>query len=120
MAAQPRIELLWWPGCPSHDRALADLRDTVRALELDPDAVQVVRIDTEQDAARERFAGSPTIRVDGEDVLPPSAGEPTGLTCRLYTLRDGRASPTPDPADLRAALAAAVAKSDTREEVTDA
>lgn len=108
MHAQPRIELLWWPGCPSFDRVLADLREALGELGADPEAVQVVRIESEEDAARERFAGSPTIRVDGEDVLPPGADEPGGLTCRLYRLRDGRASPTPDPADLREALRAAI------------
>jgi hypothetical protein len=46
---------------------------------------------------RERFVGSPTIRVDGVDVQPP-VGEPFGLTCRVYHRRDGRVSPTPDPA----------------------
>jgi hypothetical protein len=114
MSAQPRVEMLWWPECPSHDRALADLRAAVGELGLDPGAVRVLRIDSEEDAARERFPGSPTIRVDGEDVLP-GGEQPVGLTCRLYTLRDGRASPTPDPADLREALAAAI-----REEATDA
>ena len=106
MGAQPSIELLWWPGCPSHEEALEDLRVALRELELDPDAVEVVRIDTEEEAARERFTGSPTIRVDGRDLLPPPQHEPVGLACRVYRLRDGRASPTPDPADLRDALAA--------------
>jgi hypothetical protein len=108
MGAQPSIELLWWPGCPSRDEALAELRGAMRELGLDPDALQVIRLDTEEDAARERFAGSPTFRVAGEDVLPPGGDEPTGLTCRLYRRRDGRPSPTPDPADLRDALAAAI------------
>jgi hypothetical protein len=115
---QPRIQLLWWPGCPSYERALSDLRAAAAELGLNADAVDVVRIDTEAEAAREGFPGSPTIRVDGDDLLPPADGAPTGLTCRVYRLRDGRASPTPDPADLRKALAAAVAH--PREEVTDA
>jgi hypothetical protein len=103
-----RVELLWWPECPSHERALAELRAALRDLGHDPEAVRLVRIDSEEEAARERFAGSPTIRVDGEDVLPLGADEPGGLTCRLYQLRDGRASPTPDPMDLREALATAM------------
>ena len=45
------------------------------------------------------FVGSPTIRVDGRDVQPPG-GEPAGLTCRVYRLRDGRISPLPDRADV--------------------
>jgi hypothetical protein len=118
MDAQPKVQLLWWPGCPSYERTLEVLRAALADLGLDPEGVQVVRIDSEADAARERFPGSPTIRVDGTDVLPPGPDEPTGLTCRLYRLRDGRPSPTPDPADLRDALAAEIRA--IREEVTDA
>jgi hypothetical protein len=103
-----RIEFLWWEGCPSHPDALNDLRRAVRELHLDPAAIEVREIRTEQDAAREGFTGSPTIRVDGEDVLPPGDDQPHGLTCRVYRLRDGRPSPTPDPAELREALAAAI------------
>ena len=36
--------------------------------------------------------------------MQPPDDEPAGLTCRVYRLRDGRFSPTPDPADVREAL----------------
>lgn len=101
------VELLYWDGCPSHPQALADLRAAMGELGLDADAVEVRRVATEEDAARERFLGSPTVRIDGADVCDPGA-EPYGLTCRIYTRRDGRISPTPDPADLRDALRAAL------------
>jgi len=39
--------------------------------------------------------------------VQPLPDEPTGLTCRVYRRRDGRVSPTPDPADVRDALRAA-------------
>jgi len=103
----PRIELLWWDGCPSHPRALADLREVLGELGLDPDAVSVREVATEADADAEEFVGSPTIRVNGRDIAPPR-DEPTGLTCRIYRRRDGRVSPTPDPADLRDAIRAAL------------
>jgi hypothetical protein len=99
----PRIELLWWDGCPSHPRALADLREVLDGLGLDPDAVEIRHVGTDGEAAAERFVGSPTIRVDGRDVQPPR-DEPVGLSCRVYRLRDGRVSPTPDPADVRDAI----------------
>ena len=101
-----RVELLYWEGCPSHPAALADLREAMSALALDPGAISVREISTQADAERERFVGSPTIRIDGADVQP-TGGEPFGLTCRIYERRNGRVSPTPDPADVRAALAAA-------------
>jgi hypothetical protein len=100
----PRIELLFWEGCPSHPQALEDLRSAMDELGLDPASVEVREVPTEVDADREGFVGSPTIRVDGHDVAPPPAGEPTGLSCRVYHLRDGRVSPVPDPEDLRDAL----------------
>jgi hypothetical protein len=99
----PTIELLYWAGCPSHPAALADLRAALSERGLDPGAVAVREVATEQDARRERFVGSPTIRLDGVDVVDPG-DEPPALTCRVYRLRDGRFSPVPDPADLRAAL----------------
>ena len=67
---------------------------------LDPRAVVVREIETESDAATERFVGSPTVRVDGAEV-EPEPNEPVGLTCRVYTRRNGRISPTPDPEDIR-------------------
>jgi len=89
------VELLWWAGCPSHPTVRAQLQ----ALGV---AFVEREIVTEEDAAREAFPGSPTIRVDGADLFPTD--EPPSLTCRIYRLADGRFSPTPDPDELRAKL----------------
>jgi hypothetical protein len=97
------VELLYWEGCPSHPKALADLRKAMGEFGLDQDAVDLREIGTDEDARRERFVGSPTIRIDGVDIREPG-GEPYGLSCRVYNRRDGRVSPTPDPADVRDAL----------------
>ena len=100
---QPRVELLFWDGCPSHPQALEDLRAAMAEFGLDPDQVLVREVDTEQRADRERFVGSPTIRIDGVDLQDPG-DEPSVLTCRVYHRRDGRVSPVSDPADVRDAL----------------
>lgn len=100
------VELLWWRGCPSWERAVELTREQMAAAGLDPAALAVREILDDADAAREGFAGSPTIRVDGHDIQPPS-DQPSGLTCRVYRLRDGRISALPDPADIAAALSAA-------------
>jgi hypothetical protein len=102
-----RVELLYWDGCPSHPQALAELRAAMADMALDPSTVVVREIHTPAEAQQERFIGSPTIRVGGVDVVPPPGEEPSGLTCRVYHRRDGRVSPTPDPADVRDALRAA-------------
>jgi hypothetical protein len=104
VAPEPEVEFLWWRGCPSSEEALAQLREEMAAAGLDPEAVIVHELHTDEEAEQESFVGSPTIRVDGEDIQAPG-DEPVGLTCRVYRLRDGRASPLPDRADLADALA---------------
>jgi hypothetical protein len=99
----PVVELLWWEGCPSHPEALVELERVLEEEGLRAE-VELVEIESDEQAARQRFPGSPTIRIDGEDILPPGEGEPFSLTCRVYRLRDGRPSPTPDPEDVRVAV----------------
>jgi hypothetical protein len=101
-----QVEFLFWAGCPSHPKALADLREALLETGHDPDRVIVREVDSEAGAQAQEFVGSPTIRIDGVDVQPLN-DEPTGLTCRVYKRRDGRISPTPDGDDLRDALRAA-------------
>lgn len=104
----PRVELLWWEGCPSTSRARAELRAAMNELGLPPNALHEIEVPTDDAAEGRGFVGSPTIRIDGRDVQPPPEGEPPGLTCRIYRRRDGSISPLPDPADLRDALKAAL------------
>jgi hypothetical protein len=113
----PEIELLWWEGCPSTDKALAELNAALRDVGL-PDAhVELREIRTDEQAAETGFRGSPTIRLDGADLVPDAGEAQIGLSCRVYRRRDGRISPTPDPADLREALAAAAADQNPEAEV---
>jgi hypothetical protein len=107
-APAPLVEFLWWEGCPSHADALAELRGEMSALGLDPDAVEARHVGSDEAAVSEGFVGSPTIRVDGADVIPPGDAS-AGLCCRVYRLRDGRVSPIPDRADVREALERALA-----------
>jgi hypothetical protein len=104
----PDVELLWWEGCPSTERVLADLRETLRQVGLDPAAVRMTEIVTDADAEAARFLGSPTVLIDGVDVQPTGDEEQPGLSCRVYRRRDGRISPTPDPDDVRDALERAI------------
>lgn len=109
----PEIELLWWEGCPSTERALSELHAALDAVGLGGAEVRMREIRTDADADAAGFRGSPTILIDGSDAAVAdavtSSDEPIGLNCRVYRRRDGRISPVPDPADLRAALARAAA-----------
>ncbi len=74
----------------------------LRAILGDDAPIRLLEVVDEDQAAAEGFPGSPTIRVDGEDLFP--IDDPPGLSCRVYQLADGRYSPTPDPNDLRERL----------------
>jgi hypothetical protein len=104
----PTIELLWWDGCPSTERALSELGEVLDELGLAGTEIKRTEITTDAEARSASFTGSPTILVDGVDVVPPGHEEPAALNCRIYRRRDGRVSPTPDPEDIRAALRSAM------------
>ena len=103
----PRVELLWWAGCPSTERALAELRAVMAELGLAASEVKVIEVGSEEQVREREFRGSPTILIDGQDPFAGGGEQEVGLSCRVYRRRDGRVSPTPDPQDLRDALQAA-------------
>ena len=100
----PDLELLWWEGCPSTERALTELRDAISDVGLDQAEIRTREIGTDDEASQAAFRGSPTILIDGVDIGGASPDDHVGLGCRVYRRRDGRISPTPDPEDLRDAL----------------
>jgi predicted Zn-dependent protease len=100
----PDLELLWWEGCPSTEKALTELRDALRDIGLGDAEIRMREIENDIEAEQTGFRGSPTILIDGVDVAGASADDQIGLGCRVYRRRDGRITPTPDPDDLREAL----------------
>lgn len=98
-----RIELLYFEGCPGYEALLPALRELL-ASEGVEDEVELRRIETVEDAEREGFLGSPTVRIDGVDI-DPGAGERKdfGLECRLYR-SEGGLSRTPPESWIMAAL----------------
>ena len=99
-----RVEILYFEGCPSHERLLPRVQALVDELGSPAD-VRLRRIESFEEAEAERFLGSPTVRIDGCD-LEPGARERTdfGLKCRIYHTDEGLQG-TPPEAPLRAALA---------------
>jgi len=89
-----KVEVLYFDGCPNHETLLPHLRALLLAAGADV-AIELVCVEDTDAAERERFLGSPTVRVDGEDV-EPGADKRTnfGITCRLYATPEGlRATP---------------------------
>lgn len=78
------IEVLYFAGCPGHERLLPRLRELLTAEGVE-DPVSLLRVESLEDAEQQRFLGSPTLRIDGVDVDPTAGGRTDfGLKCRLY------------------------------------
>jgi hypothetical protein len=56
-----RVELLWWDGCPSYPETLADLERVLGEEGIGVE-VEMVEVESDEQAHAERFPGSPTIR----------------------------------------------------------
>ncbi len=97
-----RVELLYYPECPSHERALELLREAIQQEGIEAE-ILITRIETQEDAEAYRFVGSPTIRIEGHEVQP-QPHLPYRLTCRTFILEDGRLSPLPSLGMLRQAI----------------
>ncbi|HET7271767.1 MAG TPA: hypothetical protein VFI90_11850 [Rubrobacter sp.] len=97
-----RVSFLYYEDCPSYELALERLRE-VMDEEGVLGEVEVIKVDTEEQAREFRFVGSPTIRVESQDIDPP--GDPRyALTCRAYRLADDRISPLPSKDMIRRAF----------------
>ena len=97
-----RVSFLYYEDCPSYDLALERLREVMDEEGI-PGVVEVVKVETEEQARELHFVGSPTIRVDGQDIDPPS--DPRyALACRAYRLADDRISPLPSKDMIRRAV----------------
>jgi hypothetical protein len=57
-----------------------------------------------EQAQQERFIGSPSVRVSGEEAVAGIPGQGFGLTCRIYYKADGRISPLPQYHELVSGL----------------
>ena len=83
---------------------LAGARDQHQVRGVDRRGLELRRVETPEDAERERFLGSPTVRIDGEDVDPTAQDRNDfGLDCRLYRTEEGLVR-TPPESWIRAKL----------------
>jgi hypothetical protein len=78
------VEVLYVAGCPSHPAAVKLVRDILAAEGVEA-KIHEVLVGNERMASELRFAGSPTIRINGRDVAGESQdAQSFALSCRLY------------------------------------
>jgi hypothetical protein len=100
---RPAVEVLYFEGCPNHEHAVALVRKALAAEQITV-PMQLIRVETDEEAHRYGFYGSPSIRINGEDIAPLPSGATPGLACRVYQLPDGHMAPVQAYETLVAAL----------------
>jgi hypothetical protein len=96
-----RIEVLYLPGCPNYLPAVEQVERVLSSESLQAET-RSITVRTDAEASELLFPGSPTIRIDGEDVEPDQTIAPA-LKCRLYANLSG----VPSEQMLRLAVARA-------------
>ena len=83
-----RVEVLYFGGCPTYVAATRNVREVLTELGMDAE-VELVGVNSDEEAERLRFPGSPTIRVDGRDLFPIAERDVWALGCRTYATPEG-------------------------------
>lgn len=101
------IEFLYFDGCQGQAKARPLLREVLDEEGIAA-AVREIRIADRADAIAHRFQGSPTIRINGRDIVE-QADVDYDLRCRIYWV-NGRPQDYPSKEMIRAALRAVPAR----------
>jgi hypothetical protein len=89
-----KVEILYFDGCPAYGTAKNTLKEVLADVGIGAE-VELVAVNTDREARRLRFPGSPTIRVDEHDLFPAPEREDWRVGCRVYASPEGlKGSPT--------------------------
>jgi hypothetical protein len=98
-----KIELYYFEGCPNYKPCLGELGAALSELGIS-DPVRTTRVGSSQDAVIKRFQGSPSIRIDKQDLFQEPEGH-YGMKCRIYLI-DGEEKGYPDRETIKQKLRA--------------
>jgi hypothetical protein len=105
-----KVEILYFSGCPNHALAVKSVREVLRQEAAPPD-IGEVEVKDAATAQQVGFLGSPTIRVDGQDVeTGVRSASAFGMICRTY-IDCGQRAGIPPLEWIRAAVREAKGKS---------
>jgi hypothetical protein len=98
-----KIELLYFEGCPGFTPTLALLQQVLDEEEISA-KVHTIPVRSEAEAVEYRFLGSPSIRVDGEDIeFEVRSSTDFGMKCRIYD-NEGVPGGVPSKSKIRQAI----------------
>ncbi|MHB1118727.1 MAG: DF family (seleno)protein [Bellilinea sp.] len=96
-----KIELLYFAGCPSWEQGLKNLQAALADEHLDAE-IDLLLIENDEMADKQRFLGSPSFRIDGQDLWP-EVRDSYHFGCRIYATEKGFAG-APTTAMLRSKI----------------
>ena len=82
-----KVELLYFDGCPSWQSGLQNLHSALNTNGL-PVSGELVQVMDNDDAARKKFLGSPSFRINGVDLWGEER-DAYSLSCRVYATPEG-------------------------------
>lgn len=81
------FELLYFEDCPSWKKGLELFQNVIADLDR-TEPIILVKITSNEEAQRRKFAGSPSFFVNGKDIFPTKQ-ENYFLGCRVYATSSG-------------------------------
>jgi len=76
-----KIEFLYFEGCPSYKQTLEYLKEVIEEENIETN-LELVLVESPEDAQKVGFQGSPSIRVNGSDLEDKT--DSISFNCRLY------------------------------------
>ena len=78
-----KIEFLYFENCPGHIPALSLLEQVILENDITV-SIEKIEVTSPALALQHRFLGSPSIRLNGEDIEGQEDASEYGLKCRIY------------------------------------
>lgn len=100
-----RVELLYTDADPTYMQARQRLVEVLTEDAFET-TIQMIAVNSVEDAELLRFPGSPTIRIDGDDIDPDAGAGPVGMGLRSYPADEPGGGPSAVPGKrlIRAAI----------------
>ena len=95
-----KIEFLYFAGCPSYKPTLDYLKEVIAEANIDA-KLELILVDSPDHAQKVGFQGSPSIKVNGDDLEDKRDGY--SFNCRLYRV-GGKLTGTPSKEFIREKL----------------
>lgn len=83
-----KIEFLYFNGCPSWEKAHDSLKEVLGEEGIKA-KIEKIKVESNNDAEKAKFLGSPSIRINGKDIERDAILEDYSLRCRVYKTEEG-------------------------------